>query len=126
MRKFFCLAFGIFLATFVYSEISPERVYILANSNDKESVALAYSYATSRKIPEKNIISLPLSQNGIISRATYLNTLESPLIKKLTQLKAIDAFYLEGKDKLGRDICSLSLLKVDFLVLCKGGNKGRK
>ena len=120
MRKFFCLAFGIFLATFVYSEISPERVYILANSNDKESVALAYSYAKSRKIPEQNIISLPLSQNGIISRATYLNTLESPLIKKLTQLKAIDAFYLEGKDKLGRDICSLSLLNVDFLVLCKG------
>ena len=57
-----------------------ERVVIVANSNDPESVELARYYADRRDIPRANIVSLDLPAGEEIDWHQYVERLYSPLV----------------------------------------------
>ena len=59
--------------------LSPANVAIVFNSNMAQSEELAQFYAKARGIPESNLIGLPLSEQGHISREEFNLTLRDPL-----------------------------------------------
>jgi uncharacterized protein (TIGR03790 family) len=64
--------------------IARESVAVLYNSDMPDSKGLAEYYASQREIPVENLIGLPLSKKGKITRKEYQDTLENPLRKHFT------------------------------------------
>lgn len=61
------------------ASILPERVAIVYNSSQPESLELAKEYQKARGIPEANLIGLPLPDREEITRAEYDQSLRKPL-----------------------------------------------
>jgi|GEM_PF-60188 len=99
---------------------SKDRVIVVANSNDMESVSLARYYCEKREIPYANIIPLPLSTKETISREEFTSTLFNPLLKELIARSWISATPSEEKDPEGRLSPKIVGHKIDFLVLIRG------
>ncbi len=59
--------------------IAPESVAVLYNSSIPQSMDLATHYATVRKIPMENLIGIPLTDRGEISRSAFNTSLRDPL-----------------------------------------------
>ncbi len=70
-----------FLAIGAKPSIARDAVAVLYNSDLPESKELAEYYANKREIPAENLVGLPLSKNGKISRKEYQDSLETPLRK---------------------------------------------
>ncbi len=115
LLSIFCLALQVCSLT---ASVDKSKVYILANSELKESVKLAKKYAQLREIPESNIISLRLPNTLSISRSDFDEKISEPLVKIFFDLgavkgkidnypKAFQKFVLENFD-------------IDFLIICKG------
>ncbi|MFT5905684.1 MAG: hypothetical protein ACI9E1_001284 [Cryomorphaceae bacterium] len=64
--------------------IPREAVAVIYNSTMPESKELAEYYASQRQIPAENLIGLPLSKKGKITRKEYQDSLENPLRKHFT------------------------------------------
>ena len=72
MKHIISLLLSVFILSFnALAEISPSKVFIVANSDDADSLAIAEFYAAARGVPKGNIISLPMPNNGKISRSEY-------------------------------------------------------
>lgn len=99
---------------------SPERVAVLANADDPESLALARHYLKSRAIPEKNLVALSLPKDEQISRDAYIGTLANPLLRALVERGLLAGRELPGPDAEGRIRFEVTKNGVDFLVLCRG------
>lgn len=97
-----------------------QRVVILANSADDESVALARYYAQRRGVPAENIIALPLSKEEIISRTEFQTTLGQPLQDELVKRHWIDGLATDETDPLGRKRYLMMGHRISYLVLCRG------
>jgi uncharacterized protein (TIGR03790 family) len=65
--------------------IPREAVAVLYNSDMPESKELAEYYMRIREIPAENLIGLPLSKKGKITRGEYQESLETPLRKHFTE-----------------------------------------
>lgn len=59
--------------------IPPEAVAIVFNSDDASSANIATYYAEARQIPEGNLVGLPITETGTISRADYDAQIRDPL-----------------------------------------------
>lgn len=75
----FLLLISQFVVVAAKQSISRSAVAVLYNSNMAESKELAEYYASQRGIPIKNLVGLPLSKSGKISRKEYRDTIETPL-----------------------------------------------
>jgi len=73
-----------FFAVAAKPTISREAVAVLYNSDMPESKELAEYYISQREIPVENLIGLPLSKKGKITREEYQASLETPLRKHFT------------------------------------------
>lgn len=74
-----------FIVSAAQPSIDREAVAVLYNSNLPESKELADYYAKQRQIPVENLIGLPMSSKGKISRKEYVETIEEPLRKHFEQ-----------------------------------------
>lgn len=99
---------------------SKDRVIVLANSNDMESVSLARYYCEKRDVPYANIIALPLSTQETISREEFTSTVFNPLLRELIARSWISATPSDEKDPEGRLSPKIVGHKIDFLVLMRG------
>ena len=99
---------------------SKDRVIVVANNNDPQSVSLARYYCQKREIPLENIISLPLSTQETISREEFTSTLYNPLLAELVARGWISGTLSQERDPQGRQSSKLSSHKIDFLVLMRG------
>lgn len=97
-----------------------DRVIVVANSNDAESLSLARYYCEKRSIPFANVISLPLSKEESISREEFTSTLYNPLLRELIARSWINAATTEEKDPEGRLTPNIMSHKIDFMVLMRG------
>ena len=134
MHKIITLIISALAAAICPAAVSPSKVFVVANSAVDGSTELARYYCKTRSIPQKNIIliDLPLPKistprgittdelNGFVPRKTYLDKIETPIIKQLVSLGAIEAFPLGGSDPLGRENLLPTRINFDYLVLCKG------
>lgn len=76
---FFLLCFVLGRVAAAPAPILPERVAIVYNSSQPESLQLAKDYQKARGIPEANMIGLPLPDREEITRAQYDESLRKPL-----------------------------------------------
>ncbi len=116
---FFFLSAALF-ALCARAEVLPSKVYVVANSDDPDSLAIADFYASARGIPKGNIVGLPMPKAGKISKAEYFEKIENPLIAELAKRGALKAVKLGGREPSGREIYSYVSHDIGFLVLCRG------
>ncbi|EIQ02100.1 TIGR03790 family protein [Opitutaceae bacterium TAV1] len=95
-------------------------VVILANSDVPDSVELARHYAEARKVPEANIIALPMPAKETITWRDFVDTIYKPLQTELVQRKWIDAITADEEDELGRVKYAISGHTIAALVVCRG------
>ena len=116
---FFFLSAALF-ALCARAEVLPSKVYVVANSDDPDSLAIADFYASARGIPKGNIVGLPMPKAGKISKAEYFEKIENPLVAELAKRGALNAVKLGGREPSGREIYSYVSHDIGFLVLCRG------
>jgi uncharacterized protein (TIGR03790 family) len=96
------------------------RVIILANSADPDSVHVARHYAEARHVPEANIISLEMPLTETIAWTDFLRTIWEPLEAELVRLQWIDAIPMRLVDTVGRTKYAVSGHRISYLVTCRG------
>ncbi len=120
MKKIVCGIFA-FFALSLFAAIDKDKVFVVANNNDANSMELARYYCSMRAIPEKNIVALAMPKNnGFLSRADYFKFVENPLMEALVKNGALSAIDLAVVDDKGRREVMLTRVNLDYLVLCKG------
>lgn len=97
-----------------------ERVVIVANSNDPDSVQLARFYADQRQIPRANIVALDLPLGEEINWEQYVTQLLTPLQRWLIEEKWIEAIEMDLFDDIGRRKLSTAGHRISYLVTCRG------
>jgi len=96
------------------------RLVVLANSNDPDSVRLAHYYAEKRAVPPGNIVALPMSSAETIGWPEFISTVYQPLQDTLVAQGWIDAFGTALSDGIGRKRYGISGSKISYLVVCRG------
>lgn len=99
VRWFWFLAFPVLLQ----GEINPATTIVVANQNNPEGIQIAQTFLRKRKIPEENLIILPLSTEEEISWAQYSETILNPLRHQLLSQKLISGEMTLEKDEYGRE-----------------------
>lgn len=97
-----------------------ERVVIVANVNDPNSVELARFYADKREIPRANIVEMDLPLGEEISWTQYVEQLLTPLQQWLIEGKWIEAIEMDLFDEVGRRKLSTAGHRISYLVTCRG------
>jgi len=97
-----------------------QRVVILANARDGDSVALARYYAGRRGIPPANIIALPMAREETIGWPEFIATIYQPLQDALLARNWLDGFATTLTDRLGRRRNGVFSHRISFLVVCRG------
>ena len=101
-------------------ENEAQRVIIVANANDADSMELARYYAVQRDIPEANIAALPLPAGEEIDWVEYVEQLQNPLQEWLMERGWIEAIIMDALDSAGRRKLSLTGHTISYLVTCRG------
>lgn len=115
------LGVGVILPGVLGAEERPaERVVIVANETDAESMELAEYYAGQRSIPEENIIGLRTSREETISIGEYVETVHNPLFDALQEAEWIDGVEARQPDRYGRSRMSVARHSIAHLVLVRG------
>lgn len=97
-----------------------EGVILLANSADPDSLRIARHYAEVRRVPEANIISLPLPLAEAISWSEFVVTLWQPLQDELIRRDWIQAIPMSLIDPVGRKKFAPLGHRITALVICRG------
>lgn len=96
------------------------RVVLLANSDDPNSLRVAQHYAKIRHVPEANILALPMTASETISWTTFVRSIWNPVEDELVRRRWIDAIPMDLFDELGRRKFSVSGHRIAYLIVCRG------
>jgi uncharacterized protein (TIGR03790 family) len=97
-----------------------DRVIILANSDDPESLRIARYYADKRAVPVENIIALPMATNETISWREFVLGIWQPLQDQLVERGWIDGTAMKLFDDVGRRKMAFAGHRISYLVVCRG------
>ncbi len=97
-----------------------ERVLILANAADRSSLQIAAHYAAARRIPEANIVALPLSEEETITLGEYVETIHNPLRSILLEDGWLSGSATGETDDRGRAGARVTAHSISYLVVCRG------
>ncbi|MEC7281050.1 MAG: TIGR03790 family protein, partial [Verrucomicrobiota bacterium] len=97
-----------------------ERMVIVVNRNDPDSLSIGQHYAGQRGIPESRIVPLTAPIKETISIAEYANTVANPLLNALLKNEWVKGVKAGSKDVYGRERLSVSIHSIPFVVLIKG------
>lgn len=97
-----------------------DRVVILANADDPDSLRIARHYAEVRGVPAANLIALKLPGTESISWREFVALLWQPLVAQLVQDRWIDAIPMALTDPVGRRKYAVSGHRIEALVVCRG------
>ena len=93
---------------------------LVANSEARDSVAIARHYAQVRGVPAANIIALKMPLAETISWREFVGTVWQPLESELVKRGWIDAIAMDLFDAVGRRKYAVSGHRITALVLCRG------
>jgi hypothetical protein len=79
-----------------------DRVLVLANSDDPDSLRIARHYAEARGVPAANLIALKLPLAESITWREFVATLWQPLLDRLVATGWVDAIPMATTDAVGR------------------------
>jgi uncharacterized protein (TIGR03790 family) len=97
-----------------------QRVVIVANRADSDSIRIAQHYAHARQVPLGNIIALEMPQTETVSWDQFVDTIWNPLRAELVNRKWIDAIPMNLDDPAGRKKYSTMGHRIAYLVVCRG------
>ncbi|MFA6959376.1 MAG: TIGR03790 family protein [Opitutaceae bacterium] len=97
-----------------------DRVVILANSDEPESVKLAEYYATKRGVPAANIVALNMPLAEAITWREFVDRVFNPLQAELVKRGWIDAIGMDLTDAAGRKKYVISGHRISYLTVCRG------
>lgn len=97
-----------------------DRVVIVVNERDAESVEIGRYYADQRGIPRENIVRIDAPAAETISRQEYLDTVLNSLERQLIELGWIEGMFSALKDAEGRSRSAIGGHRLAYLVLCRG------
>ncbi|HVU15584.1 MAG TPA: TIGR03790 family protein [Candidatus Didemnitutus sp.] len=97
-----------------------DRIIILANSAQPDSVELARFYARERQVPLANIIVLPMSTGETITWPEFVATLWEPLQDELVKRDWLVGVTGKSRDSVGRREAVFSGHHLSYLVVCRG------
>ncbi len=101
-------------------EPEAERVVVVANANDPESLPLARHYMAARGIPEENLVALRLRVAETIGWPEFVDTLFNPLFAELARRGWIEAMRSDLVDQFGRRKAVIDRHRMSYLVLVRG------
>lgn len=119
-ERWICLGFGLLALAAQAAHPLADRVVVVANADDPESVEIARAYQAFRGIPENNVILLPLPLELEISRVTLTETLVNPLRSALMERELVTGDYRGSVDVHGREEIDWEEVPIRYLVLCRG------
>jgi uncharacterized protein (TIGR03790 family) len=102
------------------AEIPPERVVVVANRGDADSLALARHYMQARNIPAANLIELTFNDDEEIFWSEFVERCWNPLLETLHSRNWIKGELMPEADFAGRQRISCVENRVGYLVLCRG------
>jgi uncharacterized protein (TIGR03790 family) len=114
------LFFGPPLTEVTWANELAQRVVILANANDPESLQIAQHYAEQRLVPSANIIALKLPSSETTTWSEFVPSLWQPLQAELIRRRWIDAIPMALVDSAGRKKYAISGHRIAALVICRG------
>jgi uncharacterized protein (TIGR03790 family) len=98
MKTLFLILFSTLIATAQKpSPLLPSQVVVVYNTLVPASKELAEFYALNRRIPEKNLIGIEVTEKGTIDRATYEKSIRNPLVAEFNKRN----FWTLGKTPNG-------------------------
>ncbi|MBU4099911.1 MAG: TIGR03790 family protein, partial [Proteobacteria bacterium] len=90
LKRFFCIILAILILLFILPDIclalEPDEILVVANRNAAKSVGLAKYYMEKRKIPEKNLIKLWVTDKEECSRVDYEKKVVAPVRRYLEKV----------------------------------------
>lgn len=105
----------------VRAGIDPQSTVILTNENIPDGALIAKALMRQRGIPEKNLISLPMSTDEEISWQQFSNEILNPLRRELLQAHLIEGRIHLEKDGRGReDFVPTANPKITWLITVYG------
>lgn len=110
----------VFIAVAARADEVTDRVIILANGDEPESVKLAEYYAAKRGVPAANIIAPKMAITEAVSWRAFVDTVFNPLQEELVKRGAIDAIGMDLTDDAGRRKYVMSGHTISYLVVCRG------
>ncbi len=122
-RLFFLGALAVFPlcgAPGARAEAVAERVILLVNRDDPDSLGIAQHYAAVRGVPAANIVSLPMSCSETIGWREFVATIWQPLQDQLIRSKWIDAIPMTLTDAVGRKKYAMFGHRIAYLLVCRG------
>jgi uncharacterized protein (TIGR03790 family) len=114
------LGSGRALAAEPEADLQPAHVVILANSDDPDSLRIAWHYAEVRGVPAANIFALRMPATETISWREFLTTIWQPLLTELVKAKWVDAIGMASTDAVGRQKYAPYGHRIAALVVCRG------
>ncbi|NBB79412.1 MAG: TIGR03790 family protein [Verrucomicrobia bacterium] len=118
------LVLGLFFASLSLSAqdtaATAEKVLIVVNRDDPDSLAIGRHYASARDIPETNIIELSAPTEETISIDQYVETVANPLLNALLENNWVRGVKESAKDRYGRERLAVSVHDIPYLVLIRG------
>ncbi|MFT3828976.1 MAG: TIGR03790 family protein [Opitutaceae bacterium] len=97
-----------------------ERVVVVANVNDPDSLPLARYYMAARGIPAENLVAMKLRAAETIGWPEFIDTLFNPLFAELAQRGWIDAVRSDLVDQFGRRKAVIAGHRISYLVVMRG------
>lgn len=104
------------LAQVLCAQENGDAVVLVCNRNSAASRQVAEHYAAKRKVPENQIISLPLPESESITRDDFENKLQQPLWQEIRARKLLTYRANES----GSTNCNVVEAKIRYAVLCYG------
>jgi uncharacterized protein (TIGR03790 family) len=97
-----------------------ERVVIVVNEREADSVRVGEYYARKRGIPIENIVRIDAPTGETISRSEYLEFILNPLERDLFAGGWIQGMFSALPDSDGRSRSMVEGHRIAYLVLCRG------
>lgn len=97
-----------------------QRVVILANSRQPESIALARFYAEQRGVPADNLVALPMPEAESITWRQFVDEVWQPVQDELIRRGWVDGTVSDLLDRFGRRRIAPTGHRIAYLVTCRG------
>ena len=120
VRRFIANILLLILTSMGWGADLADRVIILANSDDPDSMRIAHYYAEKRAVPVENIIALPMPTNETISWREFVLGIWQPLQDQLVERGWIDGTAMKLFDDVGRRKMAFAGHRISYLVACRG------
>jgi len=120
ISRLFALALVAGSSSLAFADRAADRVVILANSDDPDSVPIAEHYADVRGVPRKNLISLRMPVEETITWGQFVSQIWQPLEDELVRRGWVDAIPMDLVDLVGRRKYAIYGHHISALVVCRG------